>query len=76
MVMGSMVAAYAEGLRLADRTGLRQQDVLEVIGLGAAQGARGWGGGAPVAVGAERKILNSFLKLNILFFLVLTHFDI
>jgi len=35
MVMGSMVAAYAEGLRLADRTGLRQQDVLEVIGLGA-----------------------------------------
>ncbi|PNW82258.1 hypothetical protein CHLRE_06g278148v5 [Chlamydomonas reinhardtii] len=35
MVMGSMMTAFAEGLALADKVGLRQQDVIDVVGLGA-----------------------------------------
>ncbi|PNH09751.1 putative oxidoreductase GLYR1 [Tetrabaena socialis] len=35
MVMGAMMASFAEGLALADKVGLRQQDVIDVIGLGA-----------------------------------------
>ncbi|KAG2439550.1 hypothetical protein HXX76_004903 [Chlamydomonas incerta] len=35
MVMGSMMTAFAEGLALADKVGLRQADVIEVVGLGA-----------------------------------------
>ncbi|GFR42250.1 hypothetical protein Agub_g3144 [Astrephomene gubernaculifera] len=35
MVMGSMMTSFAEGLALADKVGLRQQDVIEVVGLGA-----------------------------------------
>ncbi|EFN59865.1 hypothetical protein CHLNCDRAFT_133685 [Chlorella variabilis] len=35
MVMGSMMASYAEGLQLAQRCGLRQEDLIEVVKLGA-----------------------------------------
>ncbi|GBF93518.1 glyoxylate succinic semialdehyde reductase chloroplastic [Raphidocelis subcapitata] len=35
MVMGSMMAAFAEGLALSDQLGLSQQDMLEVMSLGA-----------------------------------------
>ncbi|GIL49830.1 hypothetical protein Vafri_6147 [Volvox africanus] len=35
MVMGAMMTSFAEGLALADKVGLRQQDVIEVVGLGA-----------------------------------------
>eukprot|EP00667_Euglena_gracilis_P014550 EG_transcript_15075 len=35
MVMGTMMAAFAEGLQLAEQSGLKQKDLLEVIGLGA-----------------------------------------
>ena len=35
MIMGSMMAAFAEGLELASETELNQKEVLEVLGLGA-----------------------------------------
>lgn len=35
MVMGSMMASFAEGMALADISGLQQKDLLEAIGLGA-----------------------------------------
>lgn len=35
MIMGSMMAALAEGLTLADATGLQKGDVVDVLGLGA-----------------------------------------
>lgn len=35
MVMGSMMVAFAEGLSLAEKSGLKQQDVIDIIGLGA-----------------------------------------
>ncbi|KAG2500279.1 hypothetical protein HYH03_001857 [Edaphochlamys debaryana] len=35
MVMGSMMTSFAEGLALADKVGLRQSDLIDVIGLGA-----------------------------------------
>eukprot|EP00879_Flechtneria_rotunda_P023470 GHRR01024826.1.p1 GENE.GHRR01024826.1~~GHRR01024826.1.p1 ORF type:complete len:256 (+),score=98.14 GHRR01024826.1:252-1019(+) len=35
MVMGSMMGAFAEGMALADKAGLQQPDLLEVLGLGA-----------------------------------------
>ncbi|KAI8472738.1 MAG: 6-phosphogluconate dehydrogenase [Monoraphidium minutum] len=35
MVMGSMMASFAEGLSLADQLGLSQQDMLDVVALGA-----------------------------------------
>lgn len=35
MIMGSMMSALAEGLVLSEMTGLRQEDVVEVLGLGA-----------------------------------------
>lgn len=35
MVMGAMMGAFAEGMSLAERAGLAQQDLLEVLGLGA-----------------------------------------
>ncbi|GLC41071.1 hypothetical protein PLESTB_000946700 [Pleodorina starrii] len=35
MIMGAMMTSFAEGLALADKVGLRQQDVIEVVGLGA-----------------------------------------
>ncbi|KAL4437458.1 hypothetical protein ABPG75_004597 [Micractinium tetrahymenae] len=35
MIMGSMMASYAEGLSLAKQCGLRQADLIEVIKLGA-----------------------------------------
>lgn len=35
MVMGSMMEAFCEGLALADKAGLRQEDVLQVLDLGA-----------------------------------------
>ncbi|WIA17626.1 hypothetical protein OEZ85_014434 [Tetradesmus obliquus] len=34
-VMGAMMGAFAEGLSLADRMGLQQQDVIDVVALGA-----------------------------------------
>lgn len=34
-VMGSMMAAFAEGMALADTAGLKQEDLLEVLDLGA-----------------------------------------
>lgn len=34
-MMGAMMTAFAEGVALADRSGLRQSDLLEVLGLGA-----------------------------------------
>lgn len=35
MTMGSMMAAFAEGMSLADKAGLKQDDLLDVLGLGA-----------------------------------------
>lgn len=35
MVMGSMMAAFAEGLSLAEKSGLKKSDMLEVVKLGA-----------------------------------------
>lgn len=35
MVMGSMMAAFGEGLELARKSGLEQQTLLEVVALGA-----------------------------------------
>lgn len=35
MVMGSMMASFAEGLSLADQLGLSRQDMLDVVALGA-----------------------------------------
>lgn len=35
MIMGSMMAAFAEGLTLAERVGLDKQDVIDVAALGA-----------------------------------------
>ncbi len=35
MVMGSMMAAFGEGMALADKSGLKQEDLLEVLSLGA-----------------------------------------
>mmetsp|Transcript_13682 Transcript_13682/g.35150 ORF Transcript_13682/g.35150 Transcript_13682/m.35150 type:complete len:406 (+) Transcript_13682:156-1373(+) len=35
MIMGSMMAAFSEGMALAERTGLSQQDLLDVVSLGA-----------------------------------------
>lgn len=35
MMMGSFMASCAEGLSLADAVGLKQQDVIDVVGLGA-----------------------------------------
>eukprot|EP00197_Chlamydomonas_leiostraca_P011313 CAMPEP_0202865804 /NCGR_PEP_ID=MMETSP1391-20130828/6361_1 /ASSEMBLY_ACC=CAM_ASM_000867 /TAXON_ID=1034604 /ORGANISM="Chlamydomonas leiostraca, Strain SAG 11-49" /LENGTH=322 /DNA_ID=CAMNT_0049545681 /DNA_START=91 /DNA_END=1059 /DNA_ORIENTATION=- len=35
MIMGSMMVAFAEGLALAEQSGLKQQDLLDVLGLGA-----------------------------------------
>ncbi|WIA09375.1 hypothetical protein OEZ85_008781 [Tetradesmus obliquus] len=35
MVMGSMMGAFCEGMALADRAGLAQSDLLDVLGLGA-----------------------------------------
>ncbi|KAL6762565.1 6-phosphogluconate dehydrogenase [Haematococcus lacustris] len=35
MIMGSTMVAFAEGLALAGKAGLKQADVLEVLGLGA-----------------------------------------
>ncbi|KAK9806870.1 hypothetical protein WJX72_005566 [[Myrmecia] bisecta] len=35
MVMGNMMAAFAEGLTLAEKAGLSKQDVIDVVGLGA-----------------------------------------
>ncbi|KAF8073093.1 NPF8.3 [Scenedesmus sp. PABB004] len=35
MVMGSMMGAFCEGLALADKAGLAQADLIEVLGLGA-----------------------------------------
>ena len=35
MIMGSMMAAFAEGLSLAREAGLREQDVVDVVALGA-----------------------------------------
>mmetsp|Transcript_21782 Transcript_21782/g.37153 ORF Transcript_21782/g.37153 Transcript_21782/m.37153 type:complete len:297 (-) Transcript_21782:612-1502(-) len=35
MIMGSMMNAFAEGMALADKAGLAQPDVLEVLSLGA-----------------------------------------
>eukprot|EP00882_Tetradesmus_deserticola_P012853 GHRQ01013621.1.p2 GENE.GHRQ01013621.1~~GHRQ01013621.1.p2 ORF type:complete len:233 (+),score=121.37 GHRQ01013621.1:695-1393(+) len=34
-VMGAMMAAFAEGMSLADRLGLQQQDIIDVVALGA-----------------------------------------
>jgi 2-hydroxy-3-oxopropionate reductase len=35
MVMGGMMAAFCEGLALGDKTGLRQEEILEVLDAGA-----------------------------------------
>jgi len=35
MIMGSMMGAFCEGMALADKAGLSQGDLLEVLGLGA-----------------------------------------
>ena len=35
MVMGSMMAAFGEGLELARKSGLEQEALLEVVALGA-----------------------------------------
>ncbi|KAL3694956.1 hypothetical protein R1sor_008607 [Riccia sorocarpa] len=35
MIMGSMMAAFSEGLALAEKTGLKQNDLLDVVELGA-----------------------------------------
>lgn len=35
MIMGSMMVAFAEGLALAQQAGLKQKDLLDVLGLGA-----------------------------------------
>ena len=35
MIMGSMMASFAEGIVLAEEIGLEKEDLLEVIGLGA-----------------------------------------
>ena len=35
MMMGSFMAASAEGLALADAVGLKQQDLIDVVGLAA-----------------------------------------
>ncbi len=35
MIMGSMMTAFCEGISLADKSGLKQSDLLEVLGLGA-----------------------------------------
>eukprot|EP00873_Tetraselmis_striata_P006911 jgi/Tetstr1/427175/TSEL_017363.t1 len=35
MVMGSMMSAFSEGMSLADRSGLKQEELLEVLSLGA-----------------------------------------
>ena len=35
MVMGTMMAAFAEGLSLANKVGLKEQDVVDVVALGA-----------------------------------------
>lgn len=35
MVMGSMMTSFAEGMALADKAGLKQEDLLEVVNLGA-----------------------------------------
>lgn len=35
MVMGAMMGAFCEGMSLADKSGLKQQDLLEVLSLGA-----------------------------------------
>ncbi|GAB4814524.1 hypothetical protein N2152v2_001570 [Parachlorella kessleri] len=35
MIMGTMMAAYAEGLSLAEQSGLKKEDLIEVIKLGA-----------------------------------------
>lgn len=34
-VMGTIMTSFAEGLSLADKSGLQQQDVLDVLALGA-----------------------------------------
>lgn len=37
MVMGTMMASFAEGLLLAKKAGLRQEDFIEVRGTGVSQ---------------------------------------
>lgn len=35
MIMGSMMGAFCEGMTLTEKAGLKQSDLLEVLGLGA-----------------------------------------
>lgn len=49
--MGAMMTAFAEGMALADASGLQQADLLEVVSLGA-MGDRARGGRLIACMGA------------------------